>query len=372
MNPLLEIQLIAIFIGTACALPGVFLVLRKMTMMSDSISHTTLLGIVLAYFIVHDLSSPFLIIGASAMGVFTVWLTEALHKTKLVSEDSSIGIVFPLLFSIAVILISRYASSVHLDSDSVLEGDLVNAPFYRFELFGIDLGAKYIYVSLFYLIINIILISIFFKELKLSSFDPMLASVLGFSPVLLHYGLMSLVSVTAVGAFEAVGSILVIAFMAGPPITAYLLTEDLRKMLFISGGFGALNAILGFQFAMLFDVSISGMMAVMTGVTFLIVFIFAPKRGMISIALRRKRQRLSFGMLNLLIHLLSHENSEYEYREAEHCSLANHLHWHEGYTKKIVNKLLAERKITVENGILKLTSSGREHTKAEYSKLFAN
>ncbi|NLJ15862.1 MAG: metal ABC transporter permease [Clostridiales bacterium] len=372
MNPQLEIQLIAIFIATACALPGVFLVLRKMTMMSDSISHTTLLGIVLAFFIVHDLSSPFLVVGAAAMGVITVWLTESLHKTKLVSEDSSIGIVFPLLFSIAVILISKYAGSVHLDSDSVLEGDLVSAPFYRLELFGVSIGAKYIYISLFYLILNIVLIAVFFKELKVSAFDPMLASVLGFSPILLHYGLMSLVSITAVGAFEAVGSILVIAFMAGPPVTAYLLTDDLKKMLFISGGMGALNAVLGFQLARFFDVSISGAMAVMTGVTFLIVFIFAPQRGLISIALRRKRQKLSFGMLNLLIHLLSHENSEYETREAEHCSLANHLHWHEGYARKIVDKLIIEKLIVVENGILKLTDTGRTYTSNEYSKIFNN
>jgi manganese/zinc/iron transport system permease protein len=124
MSPQFEIQLIAVIVAIGCALPGVFLVLRKMSMMSDSITHTILLGIVLAFLVTHDLSSPFLIGGAALMGVVTIWLTETLHRTRLLSEDAAIGIVFPLLFSIAVILITRYAGAAHLDTDSVLLGEL--------------------------------------------------------------------------------------------------------------------------------------------------------------------------------------------------------------------------------------------------------
>ena len=103
MSASAEIQLIAVIVSVSCALPGVFLVMRKMSRMSDSITHTILLGIVIAFFVTHDLRSPILIVGAALMGVITVWLTEILVKSRLVSEDSAIGIVFPLLFSIAII-----------------------------------------------------------------------------------------------------------------------------------------------------------------------------------------------------------------------------------------------------------------------------
>lgn len=245
MHPELEIQLIAIIVSLACSLLGVFLVLRGMTMMADAITHTILLGIVVAFFATENLASPFLIVGAALMGVFTVWLTELLHQTRLLAKDASIGVVFPLLFSIAIILISRYAGSVHLDTDSVLLGELAFAPFERMVIFGVDIGAQGIYSMGIILIINLIFILLFYKELKLATFDAVLAAALGFSPVILHYALMTLVSVTAVGAFEAVGSILVVAFIVGPPVTAYLLTNELKKMLWISGIVGVIDSIVG-------------------------------------------------------------------------------------------------------------------------------
>ena len=290
MTPQFEIQLIAILISVGCALPGAFLVLNKMSMMADSITHTILLGIVIGFFITQDLSSPVLIIGAALTGVATVWLTELLKGSRLLSGDSSIGIVFPFLFSIAVILISRYAGSVHLDTDSVLLGELAFAPFDRLLINGIDIGAKGIYIALSLLAVNIAFIALFFKELKLMSFDPVLGAILGFSPLILRYALMTVVSLTAVGAFQAVGSVLVIAFMIGPPATAYLLTDDLKKMLFLSGFIGTLGSILGYTGARVLDVSIAGTIAVAIGILFGLAFIFAPKRGMLSILSHRRKE----------------------------------------------------------------------------------
>lgn len=291
MSPEFEISLIAVLVSAACALPGVFLVLRKMSMMSDSITHTILLGIVLAFFITHDLGSPLLIFGAALMGVATVWLTETLTKTRLVSEDSAIGLVFPLLFSIAIILITRYGGNVHLDTDSVLLGELAFAPFDRLVVAGVDIGAKGIYLSGGLLLVNALLIIVFYKELQLSTFDPVLAGVLGFSPVLFHYGLMTMVSVTAVAAFESVGSVLVVAFMIGPPATAYLLTDRLKTMLWLSVAVGAAGGLLGYLGAYLFDVSIAGSMAVAVGIIFMLVFCFTQARSRQNAARNRRCQR---------------------------------------------------------------------------------
>ncbi|WP_033167955.1 metal ABC transporter permease [Clostridium sp. KNHs205] len=372
MSPQFEIQLIAVIVAIACSLPGVFLVLRKMSMMSDSITHTILLGIVLAFFLTHDLSSPLLIAGAALVGLATVWFTETLNRTKLLSEDAAIGIVFPFLFSIAIILITRYAGSVHLDTDSVLLGELAFAPFNRMTIFGYDIGAKAIYSTLTLLIINLIFIITFFKELKVVTFDPMLAAVLGISPTLIHYGLMMVVSMTTVGAFEAVGSVLVVAFMIGPPVTAYLLTDNLKHMLLLSGGIGALNGILGFNLAVLFDVSISGSMAVMTGIVFLTVFITAPKRGLISSLRRRSRQRLDFSKKTLLFHLYNHEGSKDESQEAGIFTLSVHFHWDEALTDRIVKLLMKEGNIIVEKDVIKLTAQGRSVSQSEYEALFSD
>ena len=212
----IEIQLIAAVVAAACALPGVFLVLRRMAMMSDAISHTVLLGIVLAFFVVEEFGHPLLMIGATAVGVLTVSLTELLNRTKLVKEDAAIGLTFPALFSIAVILVSVFARNVHLDEHVVFQGDLAFAPFDRMIVLGRDIGPRTLVIMTIILLINLLFIGLFYKELKLATFDVQLAAALGFSPALLHYGLMTLVSVTAVGAFDAVGSILVIALMIVP------------------------------------------------------------------------------------------------------------------------------------------------------------
>ena len=369
MSPQIEIQIIAVIVAIACALPGVFLVLKKMSMMSDSITHTILLGIVLAFFVVHNLSSPLLIAGAALIGLVTVWITETLRRTRLLSEDASIGVVFPLLFSIAIILITRYAGSVHLDTDSVLLGELAFAPFDRMIIGGVDIGAKAIYTAGILLFINLIAIITFFKELKVATFDPMLAAVLGFSPALLHYGLMTLVSLTTVGAFQAVGSVLVVAFMIGPPVTAYLLTDNLKNMLILSGAIGALNGILGYHVAAVLDVSIAGSIAVVIGLVFLIVFIFAPKRGLISSLFRKKYQKTEFAKATILFHI---SNYEYDNNSSEINieNIKTNLNWSSEFTKKIIKLLEHEKYLIVQNNMAKLSAEGLEAIIREGERLF--
>jgi manganese/zinc/iron transport system permease protein len=369
MSPQVEIQIIAMIVAVACCIPGVVLVLRKMAMMSDAITHTILLGIVIGFLVVYDLSSPLLIIGATLMGLLTVYLVELLTKTKLISEDSAIGIIFPFLFSIAIILISRYAGNVHLDIDSVLLGELAFAPFNRLRLFGIDIGAKNIYTMGAILLVNISLIAVFFKEIKIAVFDPELAAVLGFSPVLIQYGLMGSVSITTVGAFDAVGSILVIAFMIGPPVSAYLLTDDLKKMFFISAGIGVLNALGGYQMAVFYDVSIAGSMALFTGITFLVVFIVAPHRGVISVMRRRKFQSFDFAQKTMLFHILYHEGKINESVENGVSTIYEHLNIPKDSLKKMIQQLVSDGKLREEAGVYKLTDNGRKYTIESYESI---
>lgn len=290
MSPNLQIQIIAILLSVASSLVGCFLVLRKMSMITDAITHTILLGIVVGFFITKDLNSPLLVLGAGLTGVVTVYLTEMLRNTRLVSEDSSIGIVFPFLFSIAIILLSMKARSVHLDVNCVLLGELAFAPFDSLIIGSTNYGSKSIYVMLVVTIINFIFISLFYKELKISTFDPQLSMILGISPIIIHYALMTLVSITAVSAFQAAGSILVIAFMIGPPSIAYLITDDLKKMIVLSSIIGSIASLIGLEIAKIYDVSIAGCIAAVIGIFFLIAFLISPT-GFIYNIRKKKKQR---------------------------------------------------------------------------------
>jgi manganese/zinc/iron transport system permease protein len=354
----IEIQLIASLVAIACALPGTFLVLRKMAMISDAISHSILPGIVLGFFITQDLNSPLLIVLAALTGVVTVMLVEFIQRTKLVKEDTAIGLVFPALFSIGVIMIAKNANDVHLDIDAVLLGELAFAPFDRLVAGGTDLGPKSLWVIGSILLISVSLLLLFFKELKLSTFDKGLAATLGFSPVILHYGLMTVSSVTIVGAFDAVGAVLVVALIIAPAASAYLLTDDLRKMLILSCCFGVFAAISGYWMANLLDASIAGSMSTMLGLLFLLVYLFAPNRGVISVLVRQRRQQLEVALLVFLLHLQNHE--EPEERHVKH--LQEHINWQKVQSERVLNLATNNNLIKITNGVIDLTGKGRQFT----------
>ena len=354
-----EIQLIGALTAAACAIPGVFLVLRRMAMLTDAISHAILLGIVLAFFVVESLNSPLLIVGAALAGLLTVSLVEALERTGRVREDAAMGIVFPLLFGLGVILISRYAGNVHLDLDAVLLGELAYAPFDRLEIGGTDLGPQALWVMLALLLLNGLLVGLLYKELKLSTFDAGLAATLGFAPAVVHYLLMASVSVTTVGAFQTAGAILVVAFIVGPPATAYLLTNRLSVMLLLAMGIGAAAAVSGYWLAYAIDSSIAGAMAVMIGLFFLAAVLLAPEDGVIASLQRRGRQAREFAQTMLVIHLFNHEGRAEAARENQVAHLKEHLRWTPEHAERIVG--LAEQNgfVEVERGSLSLTDLGR-------------
>lgn len=367
-SPQIEIQIIAAVVAMACAIPGVFLVLRKMALISDAISHSILPGIVIGFFITQDLNSPWLILLAAFVGVITVMLVAYIQKTGMVKEDTAIGLVFPALFSIGVILISKNAGDVHLDVDAVLLGELAFAPFDRLEVAGSDWGPKSLWVMGGILILIIGLLLLFFKELKVSTFDAGLSSAIGFSPVIIHYGLMSISSITVVGAFDAVGAILVVALMIAPAAIAYLLTEDLKKMIALSMFFGVISAIGGYWVANWLDASISGSIATTLGIVFLLVFLFAPKKGLISVLYRQKQQRIEVSLITFLLHLNRHE--ERQERHINH--LREHIDWHEVKARKVLDLAQKNNLVDIRDNIVHLTAKGLEFTEKSLAFIIEN
>lgn len=360
----LEIIAIAVVTAMACVLPGVFLVLRRMSLLSDAISHSILPGIVIAFFVSKNLDSPLLFVGAAASGVLTVWLIELLARSRRISEDSAIGLVFPGLFSIGVVLISYYAGNVHIDVDAVLLGELVFSPLVRFEVLGQDLGPRALYVMGGILALNAALILAFYKELKLTTFDPALALGMGISPVLLQAGLTTMVSVTAVGAFDAVGSVLVVALMIVPPAAACLLADRLSRVIFWSLGIAGFSAVAGYATAVYFDASIAGSMATLCGVVFCTVWMFAPRRGILSRLTQRRRQREEFSLTMMLIHLLHHEGRTEARVECRRGDLHKHLNWDRGRVADCVERAMEEGLVRPGEGdLLDLTDEGRRRAK---------
>lgn len=358
----IEIQLIATLTAVACALPGVFLILRGMVLMSDAISHVVLLGIVIMFFVTGDLQSPLLILGAAATGLLTVALVEVLSQSGRVKRDAAIGIVFPVLFSVAIVMISREAGNVHLDTDSVLLGELAFAPFDRWDWNGRDMGPRSVWSMGGILIINLVLLLVFYKELKLATFDAALAASLGFAPVTIHYGLMAVVSVTVVQAFDAVGSILVVALMVAPGAAAYMVTERLSHMLIWAAVFAVAGAISGYWVSHWLDASIAGCIAVMLGVIFGTVLCFAPRRGLLSMAARRRQQKVSFATSMLAIHLLHHEDLPSADRENSIAHLGEHLRWSDHFAMIVVRQAQRDQLVELSgDGRLHLTPVGRTH-----------
>lgn len=363
-----EIQLIASLVAIACAIPGTFLVLRKMAMISDAISHSILPGLVVGFFITQDLNSPLLILLAALTGVITVILVERIQKTGLVKEDTAIGLVFPALFSIGVIMIAKNANDIHLDVDAVLLGELAFAPFDRLTVGGKDIGPKSLWIIGIILMTTIGLLIAFFKELKVSTFDAGLSASLGFSPVIIHYGLMTMASITTVGAFDAVGAILVVALMIAPAACAYLLTTDLKKMLGLAVFFGIFGAISGYWVAHWLDASIAGSIATMLGVVFFLVYLFAPSKGLIAVMYREKRQRIEVLLLTFLLHLKNH--SEVEERHVNH--LNEHINWQKVKSKTVLDLALKNNMILIDNKIVSLTEKGDEFTSQAIDYIITN
>ena len=346
----------AILVAANCASIGVFLVLRQMAMMSDAISHSVLLGIVIAVFVVGGREPIPVIIGGVLSGILTVSLVEMLYRTGKLKQDSAIGIIFPALFAIGVILVTQ-AGNVHIDAQHVLYGSIEFAPFDSIYVNDIvNIGPKSLWVLGVLAVANISFIAVLYKELKISTFDTSLALGVGMMPALIHYLLMIMVATTAVVAFESVGAILVIAFFIVPASSAYLLTDKLVRMILVAVTLGSMSAVTGYFLAIAADVSIAGSMATMAGAIFGIVWVFAPDRGLISRwrKISQQRTKLDMGILITHIHTANKSNHNVTIQ-----SISNSLGWTVEYSEKLSNLVQKRKFVKKDNeGTFTLTDEG--------------
>jgi len=284
--------------AVSCALVGNYLVLRRMSMMGDAISHAVLPGLAAAFLITGSRSSPVMFLGAAVVGVLTALFTEWIRRLGRVEQSASMGVVFTTLFALGLVMIVRAADAVDLDPGCVLYGAIELTPLDRVEILGGSVPRAAVQLAIV-LALDAAVVILLYKELAISSFDPDLATTLGFRSALLHYLLMTLVAVTTVASFESVGSILVIAMLIVPPAAAHLLTDRLRPMILVSLVLAVASAALGHLAAIALppglgiegvsDTNTAGMMAVVAGVLFGLALLFSPRHGIVSRAVTRVR-----------------------------------------------------------------------------------
>lgn len=267
-------------VASSCSFIGCWLILRRMAMLGDAISHTALPGIVIAFLISHSLDSWAMLIGAAVFGLLTTFLVQTLHQSG-VQSDAAIGVTFTSLFAVGVVLVSVYARDVHIDLAHVLYGEIAYVPWNQLVIGGVELGPRAVWMVGGTFLLSLAVIGLLYKEFKITSFDPALAAALGLPVTLLHYILMTLVSMTTVSAFESVGAILVVAMLIVPGATAYLLTDRLGIMLGMSCIIGIVTAVIGYYVAVLLNASIAGAMTTTAGTLFLLAFLFSPSHGVV-------------------------------------------------------------------------------------------
>lgn len=269
--------------NAACALVGSYLVLRRLSMMGDALSHAVLPGVAAAFILSGSYEIGPLMIGAIVAGLLAAMLTQTLHHYARVPGDASMGVVFTSLFALGVVMIHKGVHGVHFDVRCVYEGTLELAPFYTTVLAGREVPQDCV-TSALVMVVNLGIVVALWKELKISSFDPALATTMGFSASWLHYLLMGMVAITAVAAFKVVGSILVVAMLIVPPATAHLLADRLGPMMVVSVGVAIFSALAGYVAGVWFDVNLAGMMAVVATACYALAVLFSPRHGLASAA----------------------------------------------------------------------------------------
>ncbi len=299
-----RIILVGALTNVACALVGCYLVLRRMSLMGDAISHAVLPGLVIAFVLSGSTNILWMFLGAAAAALVTTFLTQTLHQFGRVPTDASMGVAFTSLFALGVVLLKFYASKLHFDVQCVFEGMLAAGALDTFTFQGWELPRQILTVGPVVLL-NLLVITLLWKELKLSSFDPALSTAMGYSATVMHYLLMAVVAVTAAASFEAVGSILVVAMLIVPPATAHLLCDRLGTMVVVACVLAVVSAVLGYWLssAAVWNVAPAGAMAVVAGGMYALAVFLSPQYGIVSKLIRNLQTALRILREDLLLML---------------------------------------------------------------------
>jgi len=262
----------SIMVGIICGVIGCFIILRGMALMGDAISHAVLPGVALSYMFGINF-----LYGAVFTGLLTAVGIGFISQNSRVKSDSAIGIVFSAFFALGVILISKAQTAQ--DLNQILFGNLLSV------------RSSDMWITLIIGIIVLIVVILFYKELLISTFDATMAAAYGLPTRVIHYVIMILLTLVTVASLQTVGVVLVVAMLITPASTAYLLTNKLSTMIYLSASFGAISAVAGLYFSFKFDLASGAVIVLATTVLFILAFIFSPKQGILWRSIKMKRSQ---------------------------------------------------------------------------------
>lgn len=262
----------SIMVGIICGVIGSFIVLRGMALMGDAISHAVLPGVAISYMLGINFFW-----GAAFTGVLTALGIGAISQNSRIKNDSSIGIVFSAMFALGIILITSAQSAT--DLTQILFGNVLSV------------RTTDMYITLAVGAFVLLMVFLFYKELLVSSFDETMAAAYGLNVQFIHYGVMVLLTLVTVASLKTVGVILVVAMLITPASTAYLLTNRMSVMIFLASFFGVAASVIGLYFSFVYNLPSGPIIVLVTTLIFIIVFLFAPKQGIVWRMLQTKKSR---------------------------------------------------------------------------------
>lgn len=334
----------SIITGISCGLIGAFIMLRRMSLLGDALAHAVLPGVVIGFMIAGK-GQVAIFIGAVISGFITVVLISYINRNSKIKEDTSIGVIFTGAFALGILLVSQL-KQVHIDLSSYLFGDVLGV-----STDDIILSS----IIMFAIIISVIL---FYKQLLITSFDPTLAMSIGISTAAVHYFLMSLLSMTIVTSLQSVGIVLLVAMLITPPATAYLLTDRMKPLLFLSAGLGTLSGVTGLFLSYYFNFS-SGASMVLVSVTFFaLAFFFSPKEGVLTRAIRR-RKKAQLHLVEDIIKAIYKADGSIG-REQVISNISTELAISTSKMRSIVQELTRIGMVNKDNQTLSLTATGEK------------
>lgn len=338
----------SLMVGVSCGLIGTYIMLRRLSLIGDALAHAVLPGVVIGFMIAGK-GPVALFLGALTAGILTSVLISFVERNSKIKEDTSIGIIFTGAFALGILLVSQL-KQVHIDLSSYLFGDVLGV------------SDSDIIMSSAITVFIVISVILFYKQLLVTSFDPTMAHIIGISTAVVHYFLMTLLSMSIVAGLQSVGVILIIAMLITPPATAFLLTDKLKKLLLLSCLFGVISSIAGLYLSYHLNFASGASIVLVSVFFFAIAFLFSPKEGIVIKSIRRNKNSRLNTMEDILKRL--HKKSENKVTgdvvnaRGTAAALSVELGISEGTVKSVMKILIRKGMVRESNGGYELTDSG--------------
>lgn len=356
MTPTFEIEVITltILMAISCSLIGAVITFKDDYIIAEASSKSSILGMAFGFALFSNISSTFFLPIAIFFGLLGIYLSNYLTERKIFPNKIGLFVIPSILFAFCLVIVSLFANVPNVDINIIFNGDLASIPFERLIINGKDYGVIYIYLLIVLLIFNIVVIILYYKQIKIISIDTDFAKSIKL-PISKIYTIISImVTITVASSFRITGAIMVVAFILAPPLTANLYSKRLSVIITLSILISVISSLISFSLAAKFNILISGTVAVILGIIFIISAFIAPEKGIIPIIIKNKKAKIDFDLKVVTVFLFQNKEN------ISKNDLYKKMSWKKHYSEKIIVDLINKDLIFEENNLLFLTDNGKK------------